>query len=91
MFKSGLELLVASIMLLTIVVVGIYSFIALESDEYGKQVEINLLLKEDIEQALPLGDIITDILNLTSHYDVELDNTIRGMYEEHLNTTLWEQ
>jgi len=89
--KTSIDLLKAGLVLAVIVLVGIFSFIGLEHDEYQKQVDKNLQLKEEIEQALPARSIIADILNLTSHYDEDLHDTIRAVYDSYTNETLWQQ
>jgi len=91
MLKSGLKLLKAAVMLAIIVLVGIFTFIEVEHDDYEAYVVQNLLLKVDMEKAIPVEGIINDILNLTSTYDEELDNTVREMWEKHKNQTLWDQ
>jgi len=89
--KTSIDLLKAGLVLAVIVLVGIFSFIGLEYDEYQKQVDQNLKLKEEIELALPVRSIIVDILNLTSLYDEDLYDTIRAIYDNYTNETLWDQ
>lgn len=91
MWKTGKDLLIASILLAIVIVIGVYTFIALEHEEYKEQVETNLQLKADIEEAIPIGVVITDILNLTSQYNQELNDTVRALYEDWVDAPLWDQ
>jgi len=91
MRKTVIQLLKATALLAVLILVGIFAFIEIEYDQYEKEVEKNLLLNADIELALPVRDYITDILNLTSQYDKELDGILRAMYENYTNVTLWDQ
>jgi len=91
MRHTAVELLKATVLVAVIVLVGIFAFIEMEHDEYQEQVNKNLLLKAEIEQALPVLGSMTDILNLTSQYDEELDSTLRAIYDNYTNETLWDQ
>merc|ERR1719334_2879259 len=54
MLKTGIELLKATVLLAVIILIGIFAFIEMEYEQYEKEVEKNLLLKTDIELALPI-------------------------------------
>jgi len=88
---TSVKLIKASAIGAFVVLMGTFVFIELEYDEYEAKIESNLLVKGDIELALPIGNITTDILELTSQYDTELDTAVRAMYEDWLNETLWDQ
>lgn len=89
--KTGIDLLKATVLLAVVILGGIFAFIEIEYHQQEKEVEKNLLLQADIELALPLRDKISDILNLTSQYDKELDVILRARYENYTNVTLWDQ
>jgi len=91
MYTTGLGLLKASFLLTIVVVVGMYVFIGVEHDNYDELIAANLLLKDDLEEALPIGNFTDEILELSSMYDRELDNTIRAIYWDWKNQSLWDQ
>jgi len=91
MSKTCLDLLKATALVTVIVLVGIFAFIEMEHSEYQKKVNENLLLKNKIELALPVRGCINEILNLTAQYDEELDGTLRPIYDNYTNETLWDQ
>jgi len=90
-YRAAIKLLKATVLLAIIILVGIFSFMKLEHKNYEAKIEANNLLRADIEQALPLGFVITEILDLTSQYDTELDETVRVVYENYTNQSLWNQ
>jgi len=91
MYKTGLSLLKASVLLTIVAVAGVFVFIEVEHDNYDELVTANLLLKDELEEALPIGNFSDEILDLTSMYDQELDNTFRGIYQDWKNQSLLDQ
>lgn len=90
--RASIELLKATVLLAIIILVGIFSFIELEHSAYEEKITANQLLRADIKKAFPMNEsTVIDILNLTSHYDAELDETVRAVYENYSNQTLWHQ
>merc|ERR1719285_427681 len=80
MYTTLCDLFKAYALLASVAILGLYLFIAVEHDNYEELIAANILLKDDLEEGLPIGNFTDEILELTSMYDKELDETIREIY-----------